>query len=181
MAMIIRTARLTLRPLMREDLPDLVRTLNNLNISRWLARVPYPYTLTDAEDFLSLCATPKDNSLRLAITMGGSVIGFISYEQAEDGISAEFGYWLAQQCWRQGYMREAAEAMVAHAFTEGGQDILISGCFEGNAGSRRILENLGFIPTGQRGYTCRADGQPRRGTAFALARGRWEQLRERHK
>ena len=174
---IIETPRLILRPLVRADLPELVRVLNNFNVSRWLARLPFPYTMMDAENFLALCATPETGTLQLAITLGGAVIGVISYERAPDAMSAEFGYWLAEDQWRKGYMREAASAMAAHAFTADGHDMLSAGYHAGNEGSRRILEGLGFERTGERLSGCLAEGVEKTSTRLTLPRGRWREMR----
>lgn len=40
----IETERLILRKFKLTDIDDLVDGLNNLNVSKWLAFVPFPYT-----------------------------------------------------------------------------------------------------------------------------------------
>lgn len=42
--LIIETDRLILRQYKISDANDVVEGLNNLNVSKWLAYVPYPYT-----------------------------------------------------------------------------------------------------------------------------------------
>ena len=44
----IETERLILRKFKLTDIDDLVDGLNNLNVSKWLAFVPFPYTREDA-------------------------------------------------------------------------------------------------------------------------------------
>ncbi len=50
----LATERLLMRPISQEDAPEIARLLNNLNVSKTLARVPYPYSLQDAHHFISL-------------------------------------------------------------------------------------------------------------------------------
>lgn len=49
----IQTERLLLRPYTLSDVKDIVEGLNNLNVSKWLAAVPYPYTENDALEFIN--------------------------------------------------------------------------------------------------------------------------------
>ncbi len=46
---IIETDRLILRQWKLDDVNDVVEGLNNLNVTKWLAQVPYPYTEEDAK------------------------------------------------------------------------------------------------------------------------------------
>jgi ribosomal-protein-alanine N-acetyltransferase len=54
------------------------------------------------------------------------------------------GYWIGECFARQGYMREALEAMVHHAFTELDLSRLEAGCLPENQPSRGLLEKVGF-------------------------------------
>ena len=55
-------------------------------------------------------------------------------------------------------MTEAAGAAVARHFAAGGGP-LVSGYMPGNQGSRRVLEKLGFRPTGVRMEWARSHGR----------------------
>ena len=44
----LETARLILREWSPDDIPDIIEGLNDLNVSKWLASVPHPYTQQDA-------------------------------------------------------------------------------------------------------------------------------------
>lgn len=144
----IATARLILRPHVPADVEALVRGLGNFNVSRWTARVPYPYGLADAEAFLGL---PDEGAMRRAIALKedtARLIGGIGYEW-KDGEAPEIGYWLAEPFWGMGYAGEAARAMLAHAFDVGGHQAVIASYQIGNEASRRILLGLGFIELGE--------------------------------
>src|SRR5436309_13021247 len=51
--MFARTRRLTLRPGWPEDAPAVARAIGHEAVVRMLSKVPWPYRLRDAEDFLA--------------------------------------------------------------------------------------------------------------------------------
>lgn len=51
--MIIASNRIFLREWKDEDVEDLVEGLNNINVAKWMANVPFPYTETDARNFIN--------------------------------------------------------------------------------------------------------------------------------
>jgi RimJ/RimL family protein N-acetyltransferase len=143
----IETTRLNLRPLWMCDLPLLASVINNPRISRNLARVPWPYKLDDARNFYDYTRNLPFGSAVFAITLrpgSNRVVGLIGYEGAPH---PELGYWLAEEYWGKGLIREGARAVVEHAFSNSDVDRLISRCMLGNEQSRCILVTLGFRPT----------------------------------
>lgn len=48
----IETERLILRQWEMGDINDMIEGLNNINVTRWLANIPFPYTNNDAEKFI---------------------------------------------------------------------------------------------------------------------------------
>ncbi|MDE2384325.1 MAG: GNAT family N-acetyltransferase [Alphaproteobacteria bacterium] len=145
----LTTRRLLLRPLREDDAPALARGLNNFNVSRNLARVPWPYSLEDASAFIALQRGFDPRGCVCAIAFNcapDELIGMISYEPREDG-RFELGYWLHESCWGLRIMSEAAAALVHYAFTMGGVSVLASGYHADNPKSGRILRRLGFVET----------------------------------
>lgn len=78
--MIIETERLILRQWNMKDITDMVEGLNNINVTKWLAGAPYPYTKKDAEDFVK--KTIDNNLYNFAIVLksenkviGGTQLG----------------------------------------------------------------------------------------------------------
>ena len=70
----------------------------------------------------------------------------------------ECGYWLGKPFWGQGYATEAAGRLVAHAFEDLGADCLSACWYCDNPASGRVLEKLGFRPSGQEKRACLARG-----------------------
>jgi RimJ/RimL family protein N-acetyltransferase len=179
MAIIIETERLILRPLAAGDLGTLAAALDNFNISKNTARIPFPYTLKDAEEFLVITQKTEPGTLRLAITAkdsGDHVRGSIGYEAGE---SVEIGYWLAEPDWGKGFGTEAARALTDHAFDVAGHGNLVAGFRHGNDASRRILEGLGFVKTGDAMMFSRAVGAEIPVTRLVLTRHNWRAAKGR--
>lgn len=171
---IIQTERLILRPLRADDLDTLTLALNNFNVSRNTARIPFPYEWKDAEAFLAVTQKESPGTLFLAITPkhgGDRLCGGISYEKEE---SVELGYWLAEAEWGQGYGKEAAHAMTGHAFRSGHEE-LAAGYAVGNHASRRILEGLGFTVAGERMTFSKSLGMDVSVVRMKMSRADWKQ------
>ncbi|MEM8592596.1 MAG: GNAT family N-acetyltransferase [Pseudomonadota bacterium] len=138
--MYLKTERLVLRLPEKGDAAWIAREIANPKVHRWLTHPPRPYTLADAHEWLARVA--GDPLVRL-IAFKGRPVGMVSIT---DG---DLGYWLEEAAWGQGFMTEAAHALVAFYYeTRGGE--LLSGWLDGNAGSEGVLRKLGFADTGTR-------------------------------
>ena len=76
-----------------------------------------------------------------------------------DGIH-ELGFQLRKASWGQGFGREAAEAVIVHAFTALGFSSLYAGHHPNNEASRRVLEGLGFRYTHNEFYPPTGEVEP---------------------
>lgn len=56
----------------------------------------------------------------------------------------ELGYWLGKPFWGQGYMPEAAKALIRRAFGELDMSAVWCAYYDGNLQSRRVQEKCGF-------------------------------------
>ena len=142
----IATARLKLRPLAPVDQAVVVACLNDLEVTGWLAVVPYPYTAADFDLFQREIAVPGQT---FAVE---DAIGFVGIIGLEDG---KLGYWFAPGTHGQGFATEAARGVLGWHFAEGLGPVA-SGYFEGNARSANVLRKLGFMETGGGPKHCRA-------------------------
>lgn len=147
--MFVRTDRLFLRPGWIEDAPALAHAIGSEAIARNTARIPWPYTLADAEAWLGTSKQPHaPECLVFARTSGvPRLIGGVGLSAGECG--QELGYWIAQPFWGLGFATEAAEA-----FLRGARHTLRVGPihathFTDNPASGRALRKLGFRPTGR--------------------------------
>jgi len=147
--MFARTERLLLRPGWIEDAPALARAIGDETIVRNLARAPWPYGLADAETFLASPRARDEISLLAFRRTHGApqLIGATGVNRHEDG-TYELGYWIARPYWGLGYATEAAGAVVDLARDSLRLKSIGASHFIDNPASGRVLEKLGFEPTG---------------------------------
>ena len=84
-----------------DDAPSLARYANNRNISRNLGDTfPYPYTLSHANDWISL-VMQQSREANFVIASADELIGGIGLTLRGDihRRSAEIGYWLGEPFW----------------------------------------------------------------------------------
>lgn len=76
----------------------------------------------------------------------GALLGALTLDNIRRGPAqcGTLGYWVGQPFARQGYMREAIEAVVHHAFHIMDLSRVEAACLEENAASRGVLEKSGF-------------------------------------
>jgi RimJ/RimL family protein N-acetyltransferase len=175
----IETPRLILRPVMPSDAEAIAVKINDFDIAKNLARVPHPYTLADAHSFLDWLAGCKTLSAFRVIALRSSpeqLAGLISYEWAASKQNVELGYWLVKERWGFGYMSEAAQAMVQHAFDVAGVDEMVSCYFDSNPASGKVLRRAGFESVGACTAYALALGRDVPVTNMRLTRARWQAL-----
>ncbi len=173
---IIETRRLRLRPLRNDDASAIAKLINDYEISKNLARVPFPYTIADADEFLGWVKNSTLKSRFSAICLAATrdqLMGAISYEWNEGKQNAELGYWLVKDFWGKGLMSEAARAMVNHAFTVANIDVLVSCYFDENPASGKVLLNAGFEAVGTCQQMSKAQAKEVPATSMRLTRERW--------
>lgn len=165
---LIRTGRLTLRRPEARDAEAIAEALANYRVAKMLVRVPQPYHLEDAIDWLATVGEPDGSAWLFAITLGGvrailapeieaangnvsdRLIGFVSIEwrEAGDRTGWHLGYWLAEEHWGKGIMTDAVNAAIARFFSVMMGETLFSSVMADNPASLRIQGKLGFDVTG---------------------------------
>ncbi len=81
------------------------------------------------------------------------------------------GYWTGQPFARQGYMREAIDAVVHHAFERLDLSRIEAACLPENAASRGLLEKTGFKYEGVAQSYLQIGGRWRTHVLYAALRG----------
>jgi RimJ/RimL family protein N-acetyltransferase len=148
--MFATTQRLLLRPGWREDAAAVFAAVADERIARNLARLPWPYRLDHAESWLTQPQDPARPSCLIFVRTAAApeLVGGIGIHAGE-GDAPELGYWIARAHWGRGIATEAGRAVVAAARHSLRLARLTSGHFIDNPASGRVLEKLGFRPTGQ--------------------------------
>ncbi|GFZ99455.1 N-acetyltransferase [Blastomonas marina] len=141
-----RSDRLLLRPPWPEDAQAIFAAIGEEAIVRNLARAPWPYCEDDARAFVALPIDPRCPRFLVTRTSDAKLVGCIGIDERAG--ESELGYWIASEFWGQGYATEAALAVLEIARLCGHRD-LVAGHFVDNPASGRVLEKVGFLPTGE--------------------------------
>lgn len=173
---VLETKRLALRAPQLEDAKTVAMLANDRRIAENTARIPHPYRLSDAENFIAGTNKADSDALFLVTLRDGTVIGACGLTQPNDEAS-ELGYWLGVSYWGQGYATEALHALVDYAFADLGHDALQAGARVTNPASRRVLEKCGFQWTGVGLYRIRAISSSAPIDRFRLERRVWSALK----
>lgn len=149
---VLHTGRLRLRPLQDDDAESLLAMFGNPRVARYLSQ-PAWLGLEQARASIerSRAAMASGESLRLGLALPGQpgVIGEASlFSFHAVSRRAELGYVMAQGFWGHGYMHEALQALVGHAFGALGLNRLEADIDPRNTASARSLERLGFVREG---------------------------------
>ena len=158
---IIETDRLILRQYRLEDINDIVEGLNNLNVTKWLANVPYPYTKEDAESFIKKRLEDKEYYFAIVLkeenkVIGGTVISNINNMHK----TASGGIWLNENYHSHGYGEEGWGARIKFAFEKLDLRRLDNGYIKGNEKSCKMQLRFGYKDEGirRKAFICQATG-----------------------
>jgi RimJ/RimL family protein N-acetyltransferase len=171
---VLATARLVLRAPRRSDVKAIASLANDRRIAANTARIPHPYDIEDAEQFIA-SVNKREGEACFVIVLECAPIGVCSVDLREDG--PEVGYWLGVPYWGRGFATEAVRALIDHAFGDLEHEALISGARVNNPASRRVLEKCGFQWTGVRLSRIRAINSAAPIDRFRLDRGLWASLK----
>ncbi len=178
MTPLLLTERLILRPPQMGDAEPIAHFLNDMDVAGNLARVPYPYHLSDARAWLRLqrANTPLHEASFSIELAGVGYVGHIGYQPV--GESVVIGYWLGKPHWGQGIMSEAAKAAVDWFFGASDAPAIHSGVFHFNHPSLAIQKRLGFVETGRSTLLCLARGAELEHIDTILTRSVWKARRQ---
>jgi RimJ/RimL family protein N-acetyltransferase len=146
------SARLRLRRPKAGDAPRLAELAADYDVTRMTGRMPHPYTLQDAVDFIErVCARGpgEDPTFLLECEEGpAGVLGFFTPEGVWSLYGPEIGYWIGRPFWGRGYASEAVGAALGWAERDWRKHLIVAGHFSDNPASGRVLEKAGFLYTG---------------------------------
>jgi [ribosomal protein S5]-alanine N-acetyltransferase len=148
----IQTARLIVRPVAAEDLPELLAVNGDDEVTRFL---PYPSwrSLADGQAWFERMSMlgARGESAQYVIVERRSRLAIgtcLLFRHEESSARAEVGYVLGRKYWRGGYMTEALAGLVDSAFGALALRRLEAEVDPQNLASRRLLEKSGFTAEG---------------------------------
>ncbi len=147
---VITTPRLRLRTPGRADNARLCGLINDFDIARMTTHVPHPYGPAEAEDFLErMQGLDRARSAVFAVeTQDDGLVDVVGLHPA-GRLGPEIGYWIGRPYWGRGLATEATAAVLGWARENWGQKVVVSGHFEDNPASGRVLVKAGFLYTGE--------------------------------
>ena len=160
--MIIESERIVLRNWKDDDVKDLVEGLNNINVAKWMANVPFPYTEKDARAFINSAKNADEDvkiSLAIVLKDNNKVIGGTEIRNInkKDG-TAGGGIWINEKYQKNGYGTEAFRCRIKYCFEVLGLRRIENGYFLDNEKSRKMQLKLGYKDEGirRKGFLCLA-------------------------
>lgn len=103
-----------------EDACDLAKAISNLHVQNNLwDGLPYPYTESDASDYISaMLSADRDSTFAFAIEYDGRAVGSIgAFRQSNIHFrTAELGYYVAEEYWGKGIATAAVKLICSYVF-----------------------------------------------------------------
>jgi|TARA_B110000263_G_scaffold162090_1_gene141000 RimJ/RimL family protein N-acetyltransferase len=158
--MTINTPRLTLRPMILADAPDIQRLAGDKDVASTTLNIEHPYEDGMAEKWITSCQNMSDAgelvNFAITLTADGSFLGAIGIHFQETKGHAEIGYWVGKPYWNLGYATEAAKAVVKFGFNQLSQERIHAAHFTRNPASGHVLQHAGMLYEGsQQGPTIK--------------------------
>ncbi len=160
----LKTERLTLRPLGAADAPALHRLINDWEVTRTLAAVPFPYPRELADEWIGLAGAQiaAGSAYHLAVTGTEGeqelLVGGVGLRIAADGRSGALGYWVGRRFWGHGVATEAASRLARWALANLDLDLLTASVATDNPASAAVLRRIGFRQVGEGQQTFASRG-----------------------
>jgi RimJ/RimL family protein N-acetyltransferase len=174
---IINTPRTVLRWISEDDIDSLYEIFSDPQVMRYWSTIPLPNREAAAELQREIAEGNESEKMfkwGVALRDSGSVIGTATlFNLNVDNGRAELGYAMARAYWGKGYMNEALEALVSHAFEVMGLRRLEADVDPRNAASIRTLERLGFQREGFLRERWHVNGEIQDALFYGLLRHEW--------
>jgi len=148
---ILRTERMTLRPLTQGDAPIVQQLASEKDVASTTRLIPHPYPPGMAATWIA--ALPELYQRAEMIVWGvamdeGPLLGTVRLTLYPVDNHAEMGYWIGKPFWNNGYCTEAARAVVSYGFDVLGLERIYANYLARNPASGRVLHKLGMQQEG---------------------------------
>jgi RimJ/RimL family protein N-acetyltransferase len=173
----LTTDRLVLRPFVLADAPAVQRLAAHREIAANTLLIPHPYPEGAAEEWIDGHDEASANHI-FAVTLRdvGEAMGAIGLHVERKHERAEIGYWLGVPYWGNGFITEAARAVVGYAFGDGGLNRVFACHFSRNPASGRVLLKIGMKREGTMRQHLVKWGERVDVDYYGIVREEWEAL-----
>jgi 8-oxo-dGTP diphosphatase len=151
----LATERLVLRTLMPEDAEAMHRLVNDWEVARNLAVVPFPYPRELADDWIASTrrSLAEGGGYQLAITGREGeheiLVGAVGLRIDAAERCGRLGYWVGRRFWGHGVATEAAGRLARWALANLDLDRLEASVITDNPASAAVLRRIGFRQAGE--------------------------------
>ena len=180
---VIATERLVMRPITEADCADMYEYSRDPATSAYLLWEPHPdpaYTLSHIRQLLRQYRSLTFFDWALVEKTSGKMIGTAGFTHIYGKQrKAEIGYVLSPAFHRRGLAPEAVQAVLDFGFHKLGLKSAVCRIMEGNEGSVKVAERLGFHYLGCEKGRIRKHGVIRRVMQFEISAEEYENCRDR--
>lgn len=151
----LSTDRLTLRPLRPADAEALHRLVNDFEVTRNLAVVPFPYPRDLADEWIASAGRDLESGAAYHLAITGHegeeemLVGVVGLRVDPKGRTGRLGYWVGRRFWGHGVASEAAGRLARWALANLAVDLLIAEVATDNPASAAVLRRVGFRQVGE--------------------------------
>ncbi|MEZ4521842.1 MAG: GNAT family N-acetyltransferase [Thermomicrobiales bacterium] len=159
----LRTARLRLRRVAREDAEPLYAYGSDPEVSRFVGWDTYQ-SIADAEAYIEATIAKYDNrnmaDWAIEHVEDGVFIGTVGFVWWQTAVAAaEIGYVMAKPYWGRGLMTEVVREVMKFGWDRMLLNRIQAQVQPENAGSQRVLEKCGFLYEGRQRERARSEGR----------------------
>ncbi len=137
------SARFTFRETTSNDLLRMTELLNNQKISQHIFNIPFPFTLSDAQQRLAFMQEGFSNKNRYIFVIThqqeNEMIGQIGLHLNTENNHAEMGYWIGEPFWGQGIATEGIRTILEFGFETLGLHKIFATHFLDNPASAIVM------------------------------------------
>lgn len=174
---VIVAPRVTLRWISEDDVDGLYDVFSDPQVMRYWSSVPLANREAAVEMQQEIASGNQNETMLkwgLALRESNTVIGTTTlFNLSLDNGRAEIGYAMARAYWGKGYMSEALQALVSHAFEVMQLRRLEADVDPRNSASIRTLERLGFQREGYLRERWHVGGETQDALFYGLLRREW--------
>lgn len=142
----IETDRLLLRHMIEDDANDIFEYAKNEDVGPNAGWKPHE-SIEETREIMKTIFLDQPSVFGIVLKATGKMIGSIGLipdPKRENDRALMLGYAIGKDYWRNGYMTEAAKAIVSYGFRELDLDLISVYCYSSNDRSRRVIEKCGF-------------------------------------
>jgi 8-oxo-dGTP diphosphatase len=172
----IDTERLAMRAFVPEDAGALHRLINDWEVTRNLAVVPFPYPRDLADNWIASTRRQIDAGTAYHLAITGKegtdelLLGAIGLNIDAKTRRGKLGYWVGRRFWGHGVGTEAATRFVRWAFANLDIEGIDAAVFTDNPASMTVLRRIGFREIGEGMERSLARGGEAKVLGFAATR-----------